>query len=77
MFMAVVTDLGGRDLLPTPPPQVGQPPAPEGGVVGWVAFTTGGATRHSDLLPLRQGRLLRPPAPFAWTALNAAEPPPP
>jgi len=67
-FVAVVGDLAGDAPMPQ------KPPSPDGAVVGWIAFTLGATTRHSPLLPLRQGRLHRAPAPFVWAALAAAPP---
>ncbi|MDB5678518.1 hypothetical protein [Sphingomonas bacterium] len=67
-FVAVVGDLGGDT------PMLLKPPAPDGGLVGWLAVTVGATTRHSPLLPLRQSRPYRAPAPFAWADL-APNPP--
>jgi hypothetical protein len=67
-FVAVVGDLAGDASMPQ------KAPAPDGAVVGWIAFTVGATTRHSPLLPLRRSRLFHAPAPFVWAALAAAPP---
>lgn len=67
-FVTVVGDLAGDAPMPQ------KPPSPDGAVVGWIAFTLGAITRHSPLLPFRQGRLYRAPAPFVWAVLAAAPP---
>jgi hypothetical protein len=67
-FVAVVGDLAGDASMPQ------KAPAPDGAVIGWIAFTVGATTRHSLLLPLRRGRLFQAPAPFVWAALAAAPP---
>ena len=67
-FVAFVGDLGGDGPMPL------APPAPEGGLVGWLAVTVGATTRHSPLLPLRQSRLYRVPAPFIWANMAAGPP---
>ena len=67
-FVAVVGDLAGDTAM------LQKPPAPDGALVGWIAITLGATTRHSPLLPLRQGRLFQAPAPFVWAALAAAPP---
>jgi hypothetical protein len=68
-FVAFVGDLGSDAPMPL------APPAPEGGLVGWLAVTLGNVTCHSPLLPVRQSRLYRAPAPFVWAALSATPPP--
>jgi hypothetical protein len=69
-YVAVFPDLGTGEPLSTPPP------APEGGIVGWVKFNDPtGAVRHSGLLPVRKGRLIRIAEPFEWAALGKAPPP--
>lgn len=67
-FVTVVGDLAGDAPMPQ------KPPAPDGALVGWIAFTVGASTRHSPLLPLRQSRLFQAPAPFVWATLAAAPP---
>jgi hypothetical protein len=71
-FVAAAPDLGSQALLAPPPP------APEGGIRGWLTFKNAqGEERHSGLLDgLRQGRLLRAAAPFAWAALTGVAPAP-
>jgi hypothetical protein len=70
-FVAMASDPGNAVPMPAPPP------ATEGSLVGWLRFTRQGAVRHSALLPLRQGRLLRVADPLVWNDLSATEPPPP
>jgi hypothetical protein len=52
------------------------PPAPWGQVIGWLTFSPAGEPpRHTGLLPLRKGRLLRLGAPLLWSALSGNPPP--
>ena len=70
-FIAMASDFRAQS------PRPAAPPAAANGLVGWLAFTRGGETRFSDLLPLRRGRLLRIPDPLAWTDLAVRRPQPP